>query len=147
MVPDNLSPDFIWDKNKDQLNQNFWDKRQLLLIFVIVKKSSIIHPAESSSRRFQVLQCFGRVPVKVSCCLPLPQLEGKRNSYSAICYKIILICCRHVCSKNHIVRDALQKNTTLFGNFSQTSDPPPHPPLLGTPYPKKNLVFILHFRT
>ena len=28
------------------------------------------------------------------------------------------------------------KKTILFGNFSQTSDPP-HPPLLGTPYPKK----------
>ena len=44
MVPDNLSPDFIWDKNKDQLNQNFWDKRQLLLIFVIVKKKQH-HPS------------------------------------------------------------------------------------------------------
>ena len=40
-----------------------------------------------------------------------------------------------------------QKKTILFGNFSQTSDPHPHPPLLGTPYPKKILVFILHFRT
>ena len=40
-----------------------------------------------------------------------------------------------------------EKNTTLFGNFSQTSDPSPQPPpLLGTPYPKKKLVFILHFR-
>ena len=27
------------------------------------------------------------------------------------------------------------KKTILFGNFSQTSDPP-HPPPLGTPYPK-----------
>ena len=34
-----------------------------------------------------------------------------------------------------LYRYALRKKTILFGNFSQTSDPPP-PPLLGTPYPK-----------
>ena len=31
----------------------------------------------------------------------------------------------------------LKKITVLFGNFSQLADPPPHPPLLGTPYSKK----------
>ena len=41
------------------------------------------------------------------------------------------------------LRYALKKKTTLFGNFSQTSDPPPHSPLLGTPYPKKN--FSVYF--
>ena len=43
-----------------------------------------------------------------------------------------------------LIRYAIKKKG-LFGNFSQTSDP--HPPLLGTPYPTKFLVFILHFRT
>ena len=44
---------------------------------------------------------------------------------------------------NEFLRYALkQKKTILFGNFSQTSDPP-HPPLLGTPYPKKN--FSVYF--
>ena len=38
-----------------------------------------------------------------------------------------------------------KKNTTLFGNFSQTSDPP-HPPFWEPLIQKKNLVFILHFR-
>ena len=41
------------------------------------------------------------------------------------------------------LRYALKKKPILFGNFFQTSDPP----LLGTPYPKKIFVFILHFRT
>ena len=42
------------------------------------------------------------------------------------------------------VRYALKKKPILFGNFSQTSDPPPFwEPLIQ----KKNLVFILHFRT
>ena len=36
-----------------------------------------------------------------------------------------------------------KKITGLFGNFSQMADPPPHPPLLGTPYSKKN--FIVYF--
>ena len=36
-----------------------------------------------------------------------------------------------------------KKITVLFGNFSQMADPPPHPPLLGTPYSKKN--FIVYF--
>ena len=35
-----------------------------------------------------------------------------------------------------LLRYALKKKTILFGNLSQTSDPP-QPPLLGTPYPKK----------
>ena len=38
-----------------------------------------------------------------------------------------------------------EKKTISFGNFSQNVRP--HPPLLRTPYPKKILVFILHFRT
>ena len=33
------------------------------------------------------------------------------------------------------------KKTILFGNFSQTSDP--HPPLMGTPYPKATTLSIL----
>ena len=42
------------------------------------------------------------------------------------------------------VRYALkQKKTMLFGNFSQTSDP--HPPLLGTPYPKATTLSILEW--
>ena len=49
--------------------------------------------------------------------------------------------------KSGRTRYALRKKTILFGNFSQTSGPPPpHPPLLGTPYPKFFLVFILYFR-
>ena len=45
---------------------------------------------------------------------------------------------------------SLKKKTILFGNFSQTSDPPhpppPHPPFWEPLIQKKNLVFILHFR-
>ena len=35
-----------------------------------------------------------------------------------------------------------KKKTILFWNFSHTSDPP-HPPLLGTPYPKATTLSIL----
>ena len=41
------------------------------------------------------------------------------------------------------LRDAL-KIRHYLGIFPKRRTPPP--PLLGTPYPKKNLVFILHFR-
>ena len=40
-----------------------------------------------------------------------------------------------------------QKKNDIIWEFFPNVGPPPHPPLLGTPYPKKNLVFILHFRT
>ena len=40
-----------------------------------------------------------------------------------------------------------KKKTTLFGNFSQTPDPPPTPPFWEPLIQKKILVFILHFRT
>ena len=83
-----------------QEQRSSWTKQNCCWSLSLWRKSSnTILPVESSSRRFQVLPCFVRVPVKVSCCLPLPQLGGKRNSSSSICYKIILICCRHVCSK------------------------------------------------
>ena len=36
-----------------------------------------------------------------------------------------------------------EKNMGLFGDFSWMADPPP---LLGTPFSKQILVFILHFR-
>ena len=70
------------------------------------------------------------------------------------CYMYILYC-THVfdlnknsqnpdynCAKADKVRTQ-KKITVLFGNFSQVADPPPHPPLLGTPYSKKN--FIVYF--
>ena len=40
-----------------------------------------------------------------------------------------------------------QKKNDIIWEFFPNVGPPPHPPLLGTPYPKKILVFILHFRT
>ena len=51
-------------------------------------------------------------------------------------------------SEDGIVKVRCQKKTTiLFGNFSQTSDPPPTPPFWEPLIQKKILVFILHFRT
>ena len=38
-----------------------------------------------------------------------------------------------------------KKNDIIWEFFPNVG--PPHPPLLGTPYQKKILVFILHFRT
>ena len=42
---------------------------------------------------------------------------------------------------------ALKKKLRYYlGIFPKWRTPPPHPPLLGTPYSKKNVSFILHFR-
>ena len=38
-----------------------------------------------------------------------------------------------------------KKITVLFGNFSQNAGPPPHPPLLGTPYSKKKIIVYFAF--
>ena len=51
-----------------------------------------------------------------------------------------------ILKKSNIIRYALKKKRYYLGIFPKRRTPP-HPPLLGTPYPKKILVFILHFRT
>ena len=45
---------------------------------------------------------------------------------------------KNINTKNKNTKVRSQKKTILFGNFSQTSDPPPP-----TPYPKKN--FSVYF--
>ena len=72
------------------------------------------------------------------------QTPLKRARLSQICQNIVFCTDRIYEMKisTIVLRYALkEKKTILFGNFSQRSDPPP--PLLGTPFPKKN--FSVYF--
>ena len=67
---------------------------------------------------------------------PSLRMSSKWVSESESCVRLYALQLR--------LRYALKKKTILFGNFSQTSGPPPTPPpLLGTPYPKK--IFSVYF--